>query len=130
MRLDGKVALITGGGSGMGKVAAELFATEGARDVLTDVNDEAGEATATGIGEAARYVHADVSVEADVERMVAETVAAFGRLAELRRDWLVDHPAADWLSAGMSGDLEAAIAVGATHVRVGTSVLGSRPSVQ
>ena len=47
MRLDGKVALITGGGSGMGKVAAELFATEGARVVLTDVNDEAGEATAT-----------------------------------------------------------------------------------
>jgi len=80
MRLDGKVALITGGGSGMGKVAAELFATEGARVVLTDVNDEAGEATAAGIGQAARYVHADVSVEADAERMVAETVAAFGRL--------------------------------------------------
>ena len=42
MRLDGKVALITGGGSGMGKVASELFAAEGARVVLTDVNDEAG----------------------------------------------------------------------------------------
>ena len=80
MRLDGKVALITGGGSGMGKVAAELFATEGARIVLTDVNDEAGEATAAGIGGSARYVHADVSVEAHAERMVAETVAAYGRL--------------------------------------------------
>ena len=50
MRLDGKVALITGGGSGMGKVASELFASEGAEVVLTDVNDEAGEATAAAIG--------------------------------------------------------------------------------
>jgi len=56
--------------------------------------------------------------------------AAFARLSDVRRDFLADHPAADWLSAGMSGDLEAAIRAGATHVRVGTAVLGSRPSVQ
>jgi len=80
MRLDGKVALITGGGSGMGKVASELFAAEGARVVLTDVNDEAGEATVAAIGEAARFVHADVSKEADAAGMVREAVAAFGRL--------------------------------------------------
>jgi len=80
MRLDGKVALITGGGSGMGKVASETFVREGARVVLTDVNDEAGEATAAAIGDAARYVHADVSKEADAAGMVRETVAAFGRL--------------------------------------------------
>ena len=49
MRLDGKVAVITGGGSGMGKVASELFASEGAKVVLTDVNDEAGEAAAAEI---------------------------------------------------------------------------------
>ncbi|MDZ5620640.1 YggS family pyridoxal phosphate-dependent enzyme [Nocardioides bizhenqiangii] len=55
---------------------------------------------------------------------------AFARLSDVRRDFLVDHPSADWLSAGMSGDLEAAIHAGATHVRVGTAVLGSRPSVQ
>ena len=47
-----------------------------------------------------------------------------------RRDFLADAPRADWLSAGMSGDLEAAIKAGATHVRVGSAVLGSRPSVQ
>lgn len=56
--------------------------------------------------------------------------AAFARLAEVRTALLADHPEATWLSAGMSGDLEAAIAVGATHVRVGSAVLGSRPSVQ
>jgi pyridoxal phosphate enzyme (YggS family) len=59
-----------------------------------------------------------------------DPAAAFARLSDVRRDFLVDHPSAEWLSAGMSGDLEAAITAGATHVRVGTAVLGSRPSVQ
>ena len=80
MRLEGKVALITGGGSGMGKVASELFANEGASVVLTDVNDQAGEATAGAIGDRARYVHADVSDESEAEAMVAAAVDAFGRL--------------------------------------------------
>ena len=80
MRLEGKVALITGGGSGMGKVASELFAAEGANVVLTDVNDEAGEATASSIGERAFYVHADVSKEADAQSMVGAAVKRFGRL--------------------------------------------------
>jgi NAD(P)-dependent dehydrogenase (short-subunit alcohol dehydrogenase family) len=80
VRLDGKVALITGGGSGMGKVASELFAAEGAQVVLTDVNDEAGEATAAAIGDRARYVHADVSKEPEAEAMVGAAVDAFGRL--------------------------------------------------
>jgi PLP dependent protein len=55
---------------------------------------------------------------------------AFARLAGVRRDLLAEHPRADWLSAGMSGDLEQAIHAGATHVRVGSAVLGSRPTVQ
>jgi NAD(P)-dependent dehydrogenase (short-subunit alcohol dehydrogenase family) len=80
MRLDGKVALITGGASGMGKVASELFAAEGARVVLTDVSDEAGEATAAGIGDGAVYVHADVAEESDAEAMVEATIDRFGRL--------------------------------------------------
>ena len=83
MRLEGKVALITGGASGMGKVASELFASEGAAVVLTDLNDEAGQATASGIDAAGRralYVHADVSKEADARAMVEAAVARFGRL--------------------------------------------------
>jgi NAD(P)-dependent dehydrogenase (short-subunit alcohol dehydrogenase family) len=83
MRLDGKVAVITGGGSGMGKIASELFASEGAKVVLTDVNDDAGEAAATAIvangGEAA-YVHADVSKESEAEAMVRAAVDRFGGL--------------------------------------------------
>jgi NAD(P)-dependent dehydrogenase (short-subunit alcohol dehydrogenase family) len=80
MRLDGKVALITGGGSGMGKVASKQFAVEGAKVVLTDVNDEAGAATADAIGEDALYVHADVSKESEAESMVRATIDRFGRL--------------------------------------------------
>jgi pyridoxal phosphate enzyme (YggS family) len=56
--------------------------------------------------------------------------AAFARLAGVRQDFLRVHPQATALSAGMSGDLEAAIRHGATHVRVGSAVLGERPTVQ
>jgi NAD(P)-dependent dehydrogenase (short-subunit alcohol dehydrogenase family) len=83
MRLEGKVALITGGASGMGMVASKLFATEGARVVLTDVMDDAGERVAAEIAEGggeAQYVHADVSSEADAEAMVRAAVDRFGRL--------------------------------------------------
>ncbi|GIU97567.1 MAG: 3-oxoacyl-ACP reductase [Actinomycetota bacterium] len=83
MRLDGKIALITGGGSGMGRVASELFATEGASVVVVDVDDEAGRQTVAGIeaaGGRAIYVHADVSREDDARRMIEEAVGAFGRL--------------------------------------------------
>jgi pyridoxal phosphate enzyme (YggS family) len=55
-----------------------------------------------------------------------DPAAAFGRLAAIRADFLTHHPAASRLSAGMSGDLEQAIRAGATHVRVGSAVLGSR----
>lgn len=80
MRLEGKVALITGAGSGMGKVASELFVSEGARVVMADVNDEAGSSAAAAIGEGAHYVHADVSDEAQAEAMVAAALDRFGRL--------------------------------------------------
>jgi pyridoxal phosphate enzyme (YggS family) len=53
--------------------------------------------------------------------------AAFARLAALAADLRRSHPDATWLSAGMSGDLEQAVAAGATHLRVGSAVLGSRP---
>ena len=59
-----------------------------------------------------------------------DPLAAFARLAALHADLLSGHPDATVLSAGMSGDLEAAITHGATHVRVGSAVLGPRPQVQ
>lgn len=83
MRLEGKVALITGGASGMGKVASQLFSREGAKVVLTDVADDAGAATAAEIeagGGEALYVHADVSKESDARAMIEAAVDRFGRL--------------------------------------------------
>ena len=59
-----------------------------------------------------------------------DPAAAFGRLADVRTAFLTSHPSATWLSAGMSADLEHAIRAGATHVRVGSAVLGSRPTNQ
>ena len=55
--------------------------------------------------------------------------AAFARLREVADGIRERHPRADWISAGMSGDLEAAVRHGATHLRVGTAILGSRPSL-
>ncbi len=56
-----------------------------------------------------------------------DPAAAFARLAEIRGAFLADHPGATTLSAGMSGDLEHAVRAGATHVRVGSAILGPRP---
>lgn len=60
----------------------------------------------------------------------ADPAEAFARLAELAAAIRADHPQADWLSAGMSGDLEQAVAAGATHLRVGSAILGSRPTAR
>jgi NAD(P)-dependent dehydrogenase (short-subunit alcohol dehydrogenase family) len=83
MRLTGKVALITGAGSGMGRVAALLFAREGAKVVATDVDERAGqgtEALAQAEGLAVRFFRADVSREAECQAMVAFAEQTFGGL--------------------------------------------------
>ena len=85
-RLEGKVALVTGGAGGIGRVAAGRFAAEGARVMIADVADEAGGAAVAGIrgaGGDAAFVHADVSRAADVESMVAAAVDRFGTLSVL-----------------------------------------------
>ena len=82
-RVKGKVALITGGGSGIGRATAMLFASEGARVVVADYNVEGGERTAKAIKEAggdAIFHPADVANPGEVETLVRKTIEAYGRL--------------------------------------------------
>jgi len=77
-RLDGKVAIITGGATGMGATHAEAFVAEGAQVMLADVRDEDGRRVADALGSAARYSHLDVTNAAAWPDVVASTVEAFG----------------------------------------------------
>jgi len=79
-RLDGKVALVTGGASGIGQRTVELFVEQGARVVIADLQDDKGERMVERLGKRAGYCHTDVSLEADVEAAVAHAVGKFGRL--------------------------------------------------
>ena len=79
-RLAGKVALVSGGARGQGEAEARLFAEEGAKVVLGDVLDDLGKAVADGIGDAARYVHLDVTDEEDWAAAVTTARREFGGL--------------------------------------------------
>lgn len=79
-RLKGRVAIITGGGAGIGEACCTLFAAEGAHVVVAEVNDESGQAVAAAIkkdGGSAHFVHCDVAVEEDVVALVQETLRVF-----------------------------------------------------
>ncbi|MDX2006150.1 MAG: glucose 1-dehydrogenase [Meiothermus sp.] len=94
MRLKDKVALITGGGSGIGRETCVLFALEGAAVVVADVNDAAGRETVGLIesaGGRATYVHADVSKAADAEKMVAVAEQTYGKLNVLFNNAGISH---------------------------------------
>ncbi len=95
MQLENKVALITGAGSGIGRESALLFAREGAKVVVADVNDTAGEETVRLIKEAggeAVFVHADVSKAPEVQRMIAFAEEHYGRLNVLFNNAGIFHP--------------------------------------
>ncbi len=77
-RLEGKVAIITGAGSGVGQASAERFAAEGAKVVCADINGKAAAETATRIGKSAIALPVDVTKPDQVEAMVARTVKEFG----------------------------------------------------
>lgn len=79
-RLEGKVAVITGGTSGMGERTVERFVEEGARVVIAGRTEAAGQAIVARLGANTRYIRTDVMVEADIQRMIGHAQDEFGRL--------------------------------------------------
>lgn len=97
-KLAGKVAIITGGTSGIGRAAVRLFVAEGARVVIADIQDDKGKHLAEELGASAAYVHADVSREADIKTALDHALQKFGRL-----DCLYNNAG----FAGVGGPIEA-----------------------
>ena len=102
-RIEGQVAVITGGASGIGLACARRFVAEGARVVIADRNPDALAAAASELGEAVVTEQIDVTIEADVERMVARAVAEFGTLDVAVNaagfgtfGFVADHPIEEW----------------------------------
>lgn len=79
-RLEGKVALVTGGAAGIGEGTVRRFVAEGARCMVVDLDEERGRTLADDLGSAAAFARADVTVEEDVASAVDRTVAELGRL--------------------------------------------------
>jgi NAD(P)-dependent dehydrogenase (short-subunit alcohol dehydrogenase family) len=96
-RLAGKVALVTGAASGIGRRSAERFAAEGAKVLLTDIQDDKGAEIASTLGPMTAYKRCDVTVEKDIAAAVDEAVRRFGRL-----DVLLSNAGAP----GMRGPIE------------------------
>ncbi len=106
MRLKGKVAIVTGAGSGIGEATALTFAAEGAKVVAADVVDSAGNETVEQIRAAdgdAMYIHTDVTSSNDIQRMISATIGNYGKLDVLfnnagiaMRLAVADLPEEDW----------------------------------
>jgi NAD(P)-dependent dehydrogenase (short-subunit alcohol dehydrogenase family) len=79
-RLQDKVAVVTGGASGIGEGTVRLFAAEGAKVVIADVQDARGQKLAEELGPNTAYVHADVSLEADVQQSIKTALSRWGKL--------------------------------------------------
>ena len=79
-RLDNKIAVITGGASGIGKASVELFVKEGAQVVFGDIQDDLGKQLADELGPNALYLHANVRKESDIKALIDLAVEKFGRL--------------------------------------------------
>jgi len=111
--LEGKVAIITGGTSGIGAHTAEVFVAEGARVVIAGRRQQRGEPLARKLGDAASFIRTDVTVEADVKAMIDHATERFGRL-----DCLMNNAGSGSKFAAIPDlDLEQFDAVIGVHVR-------------
>ncbi|BBX75408.1 glucose 1-dehydrogenase [Mycobacterium shinjukuense] len=122
-RVDGKVALISGGARGMGAAHARLLVEEGAKVVIGDILDEEGKAVAEQIGDAARYVHLDVTQPDRWDAAVATATGEFGKL-----DVLVNN--AGMVAYGQLKDFDLAKWQKVIDVNLTGTFLGMRAAVE
>jgi 3alpha(or 20beta)-hydroxysteroid dehydrogenase len=121
-RLNGKVALITGGARGQGRQEAQRFAAEGATVYITDVLDDVGAATAAELGDAVTYLHQDVTSEDDWSAVISSITEAHGRI-----DVLVNNAGIFSMTPALDTTLDAwnqMIAINQTGVFLGIRDVG------
>lgn len=121
-RIDGKIALITGGARGQGRQEAERFAAEGAVVYITDVLDEVGAKTADELGDAVTFLHHDVTSEDDWTAVIAGIVEAHGRI-----DVLVNNAGIFSMTPALDTSIEAwnqMLAINQTGVFLGIRDVG------
>ena len=119
-RMQDKIVIITGASSGLGRATAELMTAEGARVVMADISQEAGEAAAQEIG--ADFVRTDVGNPAEVDALVSGTVARYGRLDVMCNNAGV-HAAGPLLDT-TNDDFERVVAVNFAGIFYGTRAAG------
>jgi len=100
--LAGKVAIVTGGASGIGRATVELFVEEGARVVIADVDAEGGEKLAAALGEAAAFKRTDVGDADQIQELIDFAVARFGGLDVMFNNAGISSPKTRFLQADLS----------------------------
>ncbi|KAK2632820.1 hypothetical protein EUGRSUZ_L01033 [Eucalyptus grandis] len=120
-RLEGKVAVITGGAGGIGESTARLFSKHGARVIIADIRDDLGESVCKDLGpETASFVHCDVSSESDVEKAINTAVDKHGKLDIMVNNAATGEPVKANILDNDKADFERVVSVNLTGVFLGT----------
>ncbi|XP_018731995.2 secoisolariciresinol dehydrogenase isoform X1 [Eucalyptus grandis] len=119
-RLEGKVALITGGASGIGEITARVFAHHGAKVVIADVNDSLGHSVRDSLSrDNASFVHCDVTDGSQIKAAVAEAVSTYGKLDIMFNNAGITGPNETRIIDNDKADFERVLAVNVTGVFLG-----------
>jgi len=116
--LNGKVAIVTGGTSGIGLASVEIFAQQGAKIVIADIQDDKGNVLAKRLGDCVKFKHADVSKEEEVAALVEEALNTFGKLDIMYNNAGVTGESGSMLELDSDG-YDGAMAVNARSVMLG-----------